>query len=134
MYQILVPVDDDVGRAAAQAAFVTNLPGNSDEIHVTVVHAYRDDGADDSLPPAQSEAVSKALASLAEDGIEAESREIYLPVSKGILDAASEYAVDHIVLGGRRRSPAGKAIFGSVTQSVILNTDRAVTVVGTTDI
>ncbi|MUV56016.1 Universal stress protein family protein [Halogeometricum rufum] len=133
MYQILVPVDDDVGRAVAQAEFVTGLPGVPGDVGVTVVHAYRDDGADDDLPPEQSKAVSEALDRLAEAGVEAESREIYLPVSEGILDIASDLAVDHIVLGGRRRSPAGKAIFGSVTQRVILNADLPVTVVGMTD-
>nr|WP_276414161.1 universal stress protein [Halomicroarcula sp. XH51] len=34
-----------------------------------------------------------------------------------------------IVLAGRKRSPAGKALFGSVTQDVILGTDRSVLVV-----
>lgn len=37
----------------------------------------------------------------------------------------TEYAEDHnvryLVVAGRKRSPTGKAIFGSVTQSVLLN-------------
>lgn len=48
-------------------------------------------------------------------------------------DAADEivrYSSDnnarYIVISGRRRSPVGKALFGSVTQSVLLDADRPV--------
>lgn len=37
--------------------------------------------------------------------------------------------IDHVFLGGRDRSPAGKAILGSVSQTVILNTVVPCTVV-----
>ncbi|MBX0297050.1 universal stress protein [Haloarcula nitratireducens] len=46
-----------------------------------------------------------------------------------IVGVAADRDVDHIVVGGRQRSPAGKVIFGSVTQSVILDSDVPVTVV-----
>jgi len=45
-----------------------------------------------------------------------------------ILSAANDYDCDHIFLTGRQRSPTGKAIFGDVTQKVILNFDDDVTV------
>ena len=45
-----------------------------------------------------------------------------------IVAYADEMDASYIVVGGRRRSPAGKALFGSVTQSVLLDTDRPVLV------
>ncbi|WP_224450403.1 universal stress protein [Haloprofundus salilacus] len=46
----------------------------------------------------------------------------------GILEIAEEHNCDHVFLHGRRRSPAGKAIFGDTAQAVILNFDGYVTV------
>jgi len=38
-----------------------------------------------------------------------------------ILEAARENDCDHVFLVGQRRSPTGKALFGDITQKVILN-------------
>jgi nucleotide-binding universal stress UspA family protein len=45
-----------------------------------------------------------------------------------ILEVAEERGCDHVFLHGRRRSPAGKALFGDTAQAVILNFDGYVTV------
>lgn len=44
------------------------------------------------------------------------------PASR-IVEYADEQDARYVVVSGRKRSPAGKAIFGSVTQSVLLNAD-----------
>ena len=131
MYQLLVPVDDDVDKALAQVQFITDLPVVNNEVSVTVAHAYRDDDAAQSAdaPPEQSPAVTKALASLREAGISAEPLEIFHPPTEGILDAADDIQPNQIVIGGRKRTPTGKALFGSTTQHVILNADQPVTVI-----
>lgn len=41
--------------------------------------------------------------------------------TEAILEAAAELDARYVVVGGRKRSPTGKALFGSVTQSVLLN-------------
>ncbi|GAB7021163.1 universal stress protein [Halostagnicola bangensis] len=43
-----------------------------------------------------------------------------------ILGYADEVGANYLVIGGRSRSPVGKALFGSVTQSVLLDADRPV--------
>jgi nucleotide-binding universal stress UspA family protein len=48
------------------------------------------------------------------------------PPPETIIETGEELEVDVIVTAGRKRSPAGKALFGSVSQSVILGTDRPV--------
>jgi nucleotide-binding universal stress UspA family protein len=45
-----------------------------------------------------------------------------------VIEVAEDEGCDHIFLSGQKRSPAGKALFGDVTQEVILNFDGAVTV------
>jgi nucleotide-binding universal stress UspA family protein len=129
MYQVLMPVDDDVDRAVAQAEYVIGLPGNPDDIEVTVVHAFRDDeSVTDDSPPEQSRAVTEAMSHLEEAGVTVTFTEIYSPASDGILDTAADIEPAQIVMAGRDRSPTGKVLFGSVTQRVILNASIPVTV------
>jgi nucleotide-binding universal stress UspA family protein len=45
-----------------------------------------------------------------------------------VVDVAEEFGVDHVFIRGEQRSPAGKAIFGDLAQSVILNFEGTVTV------
>lgn len=43
-----------------------------------------------------------------------------------ILSLADKLDARYLVVGGRKRTPAGKALFGSVTQRVILDSERPV--------
>lgn len=45
-----------------------------------------------------------------------------------LIQVAEEEGCDHIFISGKKRSPAGKAVFGDVAQSVILQFNGPVTV------
>lgn len=49
-------------------------------------------------------------------------------VAAAIVEAATDADCDHVFLVGNRRSPVGKAVFGDVAQTVILDFDGPVTV------
>lgn len=128
MYRILLAVDENERRAAACARAVADLPGGGDEKRVTILHSFTDNPRGASA--SQVEAVRIARDHLDERGIAYEIDESSGDPADAILEAARDIDADMIVVGGRKRTPAGKAIFGSVTQQVILNGDRPVLVAG----
>lgn len=136
MYRVLVPVDDDVDRALSQARYVANLPDAAESVEAIVLFVFTGDSSDlpDDVQQFKSasrvQSVRRAREHLEDQGIDVDVIDDSGDTTEDIVQDAEKYDVDAIVLGGRKRSPAGKAIFGSVTQSVILNTDRPVVVTG----
>jgi len=131
MFRVLVAVSDEEEAVGKQVSFVESLPGDTDEVEVTVVHAMEGrKGSRDLQKPDRIRSVRKAARELSEAGYTVAEEDAREDPVEGIVAIANDIDADLIVLGGRKRTPTGKALFGSVTQSVILNTERPVTVTG----
>lgn len=130
MYHVVIGVDDNEERAMACARAVADLPGETSEKRVTVIHSFTDNPSGASAP--QLASVRDVTDFLEEQGIDVEVTESSGDPADQLLEAAQEGDADLIVVAGRKRSPTGKALFGSVTQSVILNAERPVMVAGGT--
>lgn len=128
MYHVLLGVDDDAEMAERVAETVTSLPSGADEVTVSLFHVFTDNPSGASA--GQVAGVRRAQERLQKAGIGTTVLEGSGDPAEELIEAATEHDADLIVIGGRRRSPAGKALFGSVAQSVILNAERPVLVGG----
>lgn len=75
--------------------------------------------------------IGELQSTLEEYGIDYEVRGAVGDHGSTITDLADEVDADRVVVGGRRRSPTGKAVFGSTAQKVLLSAPCPVTFVRT---
>ncbi len=132
---VIVAAVDGSKRAAAVVNEAVNLANAFDDtvhvVHVLTKSKYIDMGRtaaqnmDDSFSVNQ---VREEAANIATEAV----TEIDSPVefvgkmgdpADEIVNYADEQSARYIVVAGRKRSPVGKAIFGSVAQAVLLNAD-----------
>jgi len=113
-----------VVREAEQLADALDRP-----LHV--VHVWSPGETDQGEDPADDDAkreLAQATAEAAAAVLTGEATAVGLvgPPSRRLLEYAEDQDAACIVAAGRSRSPVGKVLFGSVTQSVLLSADRPV--------
>lgn len=134
-----MPVDTNEKRSLAQARYVAGLPDAANSVEVVVLYVFDDDdsldpGSDETArQPEDLESVAGVVEFFESEGIDCHTEKDRADPVGAILDQADLYDADEIVLGGRKRSPAGKVLFGSVTMSVLRNTDVPVVVTGSAE-
>ncbi|WP_135820468.1 universal stress protein [Halostella litorea] len=133
----------DEDRAERLADAVAEVAGPTGAT-VVLAHVFTDDEydtvldrldfgpTDDTSPDevATRHATIREIASLLDDaGVDYETRGAVGEHGETIVNLAKEVGADRVVVGGRRRSPTGKAVFGSVAQEVMLSCPCPVTFV-----
>ena len=109
--------DDSAGAEAADG----DSAGNEGE--------GRDDGPDPDTVAARHATILALRDALDEASVPYEIRGSVGNYGSSIVELAREVDADRVVVGGRRRSPTGKAVFGSTAQKVLLSAPCPVTFV-----
>ncbi|MFO8115537.1 MAG: universal stress protein [Halorubrum sp.] len=125
MYDVLIAIDNaDDRRGIAQAEAIADLPRAADEMTAHLCHVFRDNPEGASVH--QVSAVRRARETLEAAGVTCVHYEASGDPADELLTAAEEVDANAICVSGRKRRPTEKAVFGSVTQDVILGSDRPV--------
>jgi nucleotide-binding universal stress UspA family protein len=125
MYDVLIGIDNATDRrAVAQAEAVADLPRAADETKAHLCHVFRDNPEGASVH--QVSAVRRARETLEAAGVDCVHYEASGDPADELLAAADAVDANAVCVSGRKRRPTGKAVFGSVTQDVVLGSDRPV--------
>lgn len=131
MYNVLIPVDKDEGRAIQQARYVSRLSDAADTVEATVLYVMPPDQFSDTEEVAfeDIDAAVQVADHLEDAGVSVARTVEDGSVAEQIDRTATELDVDEIVVGGRKRSGVSR-VFGSTAQDVLLSVDRPVTITG----
>ena len=126
---------DDEARVERYAETLETLARNGG-VNVVLTHIYAESDLErieemydiDSREPhhlsaaaERNTAVRKASALLDERDVDYDVRGSVGDPSAQLVEVAREVGADFVLIGGRKRSATGKALFGSTAQSVLMN-------------
>ena len=140
------PGDADRSDELAETVLEVAEPADATVVlaHVFTQSEYDDvltrlefDRAEEELDPddvaRRHSTIRELQGTLDEYGVDYETRGAVGEHGPTIVDLASSVEADRVVVGGRRRSPTGKAVFGSTAQEVLLSAPCPVTFVRNDD-
>jgi nucleotide-binding universal stress UspA family protein len=137
---ILIAVEDNQERMEPVVEHAAEI-ASSIPAHVVLYHVYEPEqfksllsarnleSADPVEMARQNETVEAAAATLREADVEFTIEASTGNADEELLSYIKGADVDHIFVGGRKRSPAGKALLGSVSQQILLKSDVPCTLV-----
>lgn len=129
MSVVVAHQESNIGHLALQEAA---KEANMRQTTMAVIHVA--EGVDLDVIEAHKAGLSDEIAKVLAE-VDLDSVDWTLQVTTGedaaeaIFDVLTDLDVELLVIGARRRSPVGKLILGSVTQTIILNADVPVLVV-----
>lgn len=135
MYQVLLAVDSDEQRTRKAVEAVSKLPGKPSDLDVVILNVFKEFKASgDTMFRSENlydetdfpESVSVAKNTLEKEGVSVTTRREHGDPAETIISVADEIDADTIAITGRKRSPTGKVLFGSVTQSILLSANQPV--------
>lgn len=134
---------DDEKRADELARAAIDIAAGPDAL-VVLLHVFSESAYDEGVeaagydpanpPPSHTlasrlQAVDDIAARLESAGVEHRVRGEVGETVDGVLRGARAVDADRIIVGGRRRSPTGKAVFGSTAHRLLMHADCPVTFV-----
>jgi len=134
---------NDTDRIDRLAETVIDIAGPAGA-EVVIAHVFTDEEYDEVVDRLEFEATSEADVNevaerhatvrgleeqLADAGVDFSVRGAVGTHGEEIVELAETTGADMVVVGGRKRSPTGKAVFGSTAQEVMLNSPAPVTFV-----
>lgn len=140
---VIASVDGDDGSRAVVKEAATLADRFDEPLHVVSVYERSEHehlinekiDIDQTATEEDRREIARVVAERASEGLSREYEAIGRAgnPAEEILDYATEADARYLVIGGRKRSPVGKALFGSVTQSVLLEADHPIVAVMTGD-